>query len=261
MKGVELAHMTWPVVAAAAKDGWPVIVPIGTVEAQGLHAPMGHDHIVAEALGRAVSERIECVVTPTIPFGYSHFSKPFAGTISLRPGTLYALLEDLVSCLAQSGFNRFIFINNHSLNEPVLGHVADEMRERHGVLIASVFPSQMAADLSADLYEDQESVFAHGGEPTVSLMMHLTPEAMQNMDQAGPLDFISPFEELELAGPGAVRFGGTSVKVYTDIAKMMPTGGAGDPRAASADKGLLMFERMTEVVAEFVKVFIETEAK
>lgn len=254
-----LGRMTWQMVEEAAERDLPVLIPLGTLEMQGLHAPMGHDYIVAERLAAAVAEREECLVSPTVPFGYSHFSKPVPGTISLRPETLHHLLTDIAESLLRHGFKHLIFINNHGLNEPILGHVADDVRERYGVSIASVFPSKLAQDLSRDLYERQEGVFAHGGEPTVSLMMYLTPEDMKGMDEAQPRAYHSPFEQFELAGPGSVRVGESSVNVYIDITRIAPTGGGGDASVASAEKGRIMFERMVDLLSDFVAQFRHVE--
>lgn len=254
-----MGRMTWQMVEEVAERRIPVLIPLGTLEMQGLHSPMGHDYIVAERLAAAVAEREECLVCPTVPFGYSHFSKPVPGTVSLRPETLRHLVTDIAESLLRHGFKHLIFINNHGLNEPILGHVADEVRERHGVSIASVFPSKLAQDLGDDLYETQEGVFAHGGEPTVSLMMYLTPEDMQRMDEAQPREYYSPIDQFELTGPGSVRVGDSSVNVYMDITLIAPTGGGGNASAASAEKGRIMFERMVDLVADFVTQFKQVE--
>src|SRR5437870_6612190 len=120
MSNSHLSLMTWQQVQAAAGRKVPVLIPMGTLETQGLHMPMGCDSIVAERLATSVAEREECLVCPTVPFGYSPFSKSFSGTISLRAETLRYLLTDIANSLVGHGFRHLIFINNHGLNEPIL---------------------------------------------------------------------------------------------------------------------------------------------
>ena len=249
-----LGHMIWTDVAEAAKRDVPVLIPVGTLEMQGLFSPMGHDYIVAERLASAVADKVECLVAPTVNYGYSFFSKPVAGTISLRPETLRALLLDITTSLLQHGFRHLIFINNHGLNEPILGHVADEVREKHGVLLASAFPSKMAQDLSTDLFETQVGVFAHGGEPTISLMMYLTPDDMR-LEGARRIDYPSPLPGFDISGLGAVKVGGSTINVYMDMNKIAPSGGGGDATQGSVEKGRIMFERMVDLMVDFVTRF------
>jgi creatinine amidohydrolase len=254
----QLGYLVWQKVAEAAREDTPVLIPMGTVEMQGLHSPMGHDYIVAERLALAVAEQEACLICPTVPFGYSHFSRPIPGTISLRAETLRNLLTDICESLLKHGFRHLIFINNHGLNEPILGHVADDIRERYQVSVASVFPSKIAQDIAQELglFSGDSTVFAHGGEPTVSLMMYLTPDDMA-MQGAQYRPYASPFPGFELAGPGAVKVKPTTVNVYMDMTKLAPTGGGGDANQASAEKGRQMFEGMAELVAGFIRQFRE----
>ncbi|HZQ06791.1 MAG TPA: creatininase family protein [Anaerolineae bacterium] len=254
MPSHHMGHMTWQQVAEAAARDVPVLLPCGTLEAQGLYSPMGHDYIVAERLALAVSERTECLVAPTLPFGYSPFLMSFSGTISLRPETLRMLFKDMVESLLRHGFKHLIFINNHGASEPMLWHVAEETRVEHGVVLASIFPTRLAEDLSKDLFETQKGVFAHGGEPTISVMMYLCPEDMQ-LENLQRISFTSPWNNFEIPGPNAIRMNGANVTVYMNFAELIPTGGTGDPAQGSADKGKIMFDRMVDFIAAFVPEF------
>lgn len=258
VSGKHLGHITWADAKAAAERNVPVLVPVGTVEAQGLHAVMGHDYIVAERLADDVAKRVDCLVVPTVPFGYSHFSKAFPGTISLRAETVRAIFFDIAEALVLHGFSRLIFFNNHGLNEPILGHVADSIRERHGVNIVSIFPYQVAATLGRDLYEDPELAFAHGGEPTISLLMYLAPEGMR-MEGAGRTSLAHSWRGLEVKGPSSVRVGDLTATVYMDFGELAPAGGSGDPTQATAKKGEIIFARVVDAVAEFVDTFAGLE--
>jgi creatinine amidohydrolase len=251
-----LAHMTWPAAKAAAERDVPVLIPLGTLESQGRHAPMGHDHIVAERVADGVAERVDCVVAPTIPFGYSHFSKVFPGTVSLSARTATSLFGDIAESLARGGFRRLVFLNNHGLNEPILGHVADDLRERRGLVVASVFPYQVAVEVGRDLYEPRDGIFAHGGEPTTSLLMHLAPGTVTD-EPAGVL--AGAWRGLEVVNPNTVRVGGVTATVYMPFDELAPAGGSGDLAQAGADKGEVIFGRLVDAVTAFVERFAHVE--
>jgi creatinine amidohydrolase len=253
-----LGYMTWPEVKQAAERKLPVLIPMGTVEVQGLHTPMGFDYIVAERLAWAVAEREESIVCPTIPYGYSDFSNSFPGTVTLNPQTVYELVRDVTASLLGHGFRHLIFLDRHTLSDPMRRQVAEEFRESHGVKIASVFPTSLTPSVSKDLYEKQEGVFAHGGEPGASLMLYLTPDDMR-MEGAERHPPQSPWNGLEVVGPNSVRIGKSDLTVYINFADVAPTGGLGDPSLADAERGKIMFDRMVDVIAEFVARFRKIE--
>lgn len=259
MSKVLLSHMTWLEVEEAVRRNPVVLVPMGTTETQGKHSPMGYDYLLAEKLAEEVAKQSDSLVTPTLPFGYSHFSRPFPGTISLQAETLRAIFTDLLESLIRTGFDHILCFNNHGLNEPILGYVADQIREAQGLDIFSLQPSKLARDLTKDLYEDQQTAFAHGGEPTVSLMLYLFPDDM-NMEGAERRPW-GEYQGLKLAGPSAVRFRDSAIGIYTDIKSLAPTGGMGDATQASAEKGRIMFERMTEYLVDFVDTFKKMDTK
>jgi creatinine amidohydrolase/Fe(II)-dependent formamide hydrolase-like protein len=101
-------------------------------------------------------------------------------------------------------------------------------------------------------------VFAHGGEPTISVLLHLCPEDMK-LENAQRIPFTSPWRGLEVPAPYTVRMNGTNVTVYMDMSEIAPTGGSGDPAQGSAEKGKIMFDRMVEFIAEFVTKYREVK--
>jgi creatinine amidohydrolase len=245
--------MTWLEVEEAVSDSAVVLVPMGTVEVQGRHAPMGYDFILAERVAEAVAERAGCLVAPTLPFGYSHFSWSFPGTISLRPETLRGVISDLSESLVRSGFRHILFLNNHGLNEPILGHVAERVGREQGLDLFSIQPSKLAQDLGADLYEHPEVAFSHGGEPTISLMLYLVPECVRRGNPER-LEWGS-YHGKKLVSAGRIEHGHSTLRVYSDFRALAPTGGMGDATQASREKGRIMFERMVEYLVEFVEEY------
>ncbi|MEZ5974977.1 MAG: creatininase family protein [Planctomycetota bacterium] len=57
---------------------------------------------------------IPVLLLPTLQYGMTQFTDGFEGTISLRPGTLWAVLEDILNSLAAQGVRQAVaFSNGH----------------------------------------------------------------------------------------------------------------------------------------------------
>ena len=134
MDRVRMQDLTWVEVQERMKQDLPVIVPFGSQEQHGPHAPMG-DFVICERVAVAAAERAGALVAPVIAGGYSEYFKPYPGTISLRSETLAAVLEDYVDCLTRHGFQRVIFFNGHNGNNGTIDHVVRRIRDEKGLRI------------------------------------------------------------------------------------------------------------------------------
>ena len=93
------------------------IVPFGAVEQHGHHLPLGTDWIIADHMGRALAEELENVLLlPAMPFGNSREHMAFPGTVTLRPATLAAVLDDIVESLRHHGIRTVIVFSAHGGN-------------------------------------------------------------------------------------------------------------------------------------------------
>lgn len=102
-----------------------VVLPIGSTEQHGPHLPTSTDITVAEAIAvrsakiAAKETSRPLVLAPPLAFGASHHHLPFGGTLSLKPATLLAVLEDLLASMVSSGASRLVLLNGHGGNSGV----------------------------------------------------------------------------------------------------------------------------------------------
>ena len=116
----KLTEMSWVELAALDKDYAFVLLPLSPVEEHGPHLPLGTDifgaHEIAQLAAdnvRAKDSTLQAIMAPDLPLGCSSITADFPGTISLRGTTLYNLLVDFCSGLAESGFKYIIIVNHH----------------------------------------------------------------------------------------------------------------------------------------------------
>ena len=100
-----LAEMTFGEVEAVAKDA-VAILPVGAIEAHGPHLPLLTDVIIARGMSAAGAKVMEergiahVVVAPPLQLTSAGFAAGFAGTLSLKPETVTAILVEAVLSLS-----------------------------------------------------------------------------------------------------------------------------------------------------------------
>ena len=113
---IRLALRSWPEVESYLQGCKGVIIPLGSTEQHGPTGAIGTDALTAEAVALEVGRRTGVLVTPAQAFGMAEHHLGFAGTMSLQPATLLAVLHDLVLSLGRHGFERVFVINGHGGN-------------------------------------------------------------------------------------------------------------------------------------------------
>src|ERR1700692_294891 len=94
-----------------------ILLPMGSHEDQGPHAPMG-DYLLAEKIAelaaiRATERGGRTLVAPVLPFGGADWFGPMVGGIAISQATLTAVIADMVDSLHRNGLTRLIVINGH----------------------------------------------------------------------------------------------------------------------------------------------------
>ncbi len=186
-----LLHLqTWQEVEAYLKKSTAIIIPIGSTEQHGPNGLIGTDAICGEAVGRKLGEKTGTLVAPTIAVGMAQHHLAFAGSMTLRPSTLIAVVKDNVESLARHGFTHFYFVNGHGGNVAPFSAAFSEIYAEASLMKASNRPavrcrlrnwydSTKVKAISRELYGDQEG--SHATPSEVSLTWAVYPEAVRHM--------------------------------------------------------------------------------
>ena len=240
-----------------------ILLPLGSHEDQGPHAPMG-DYLLAEKIAelaaiRASERGTRTLVAPVLPFGGLDWFAPMPGGITLTQATLTAVLFDMVASLHRNGLTRLIVINGHAGNVGPVAEVARVLHERDRTVLPSLYLWRIGYGLLPGIVgaEAAARVSGHGADPLTSLGLHLFPELMRpgRMPEAAPLK-ADPLLGLPFTGLGTASFEGAEVAMPNAYDEIYNAGvGRGDPRLASAETGAALTGQLVEVTARFVAHF------
>ena len=113
----------------------------------------------------------------------------FSGTLSVTPGTLEAMLRDLVDSLVRHGFERVFIWTAHGGNVDALNELRERLAARSDSLDVSIFTDlegvakmQMAAVVAEGL--DADHAGPHAGEYETSLVAALRSGSVRHVELA-----------------------------------------------------------------------------
>ena len=89
-----------------------VLLPTGTLEPHGV-INNGADIVAPEAMARAIAERVNAMIAPTVPYGVTGGLDAFPGTFSISEAAYRAYVGDVLRGLAKCGFKNIIILNGH----------------------------------------------------------------------------------------------------------------------------------------------------
>jgi creatinine amidohydrolase len=251
MRRWNLAFMSYKEIGAIVKDDAVLLFPIGCVEQHGPAGFTGADTVLAEYLCRRVAEALDQVyVAPPLWFGYTPYTA-FPGTVSLRLETLQALVQDVVDGYVAHGFRHLIVVNNHGPNEAAIEPVAARLRRQHGIVLSVLYPWRLASHVAAGVIPDLQTSGGHGGEPTISVMMALSPDTvdLNHPERRGYVNAPGPFR---VTSYRTARFADFEVGLFSEPAEVLPSGASGEWSAASAERGHEILRRMVDYATQFV---------
>jgi creatinine amidohydrolase len=227
----ELTKLTWPEARARFGPDLVALLPIGSTEPHGPHLPLDVDVTIALAQTRAAAAELErlgvsALVLPALPYGVTYYTDGFEGRVTLRTGTLWHVLDDVVESLEEQGVRRIVFSNAHlePAHVEVLRGVALDHAERTREKAQVLFPDNTRRRWAATLGAEFQGGDCHAGRYETSLVLAADPESVRaNRSGLAPLS-IDLLAKLA-AGVRSFAQAGAS-EAY-----------CGDPAAASAEEG------------------------
>lgn len=247
MRPYILAETSWKTIST---ENYSIaVLPWGATEAHNYHLPYATDNYEADAIAAescriAYEKGAKAIVLPCIPYGVNTGQFDVKLDMNLNPSTQLAILSDIIETLNRQGIYKLIILNSHGGND-----FRQILREL-GLKFPKMFLSEInwykikdAADIFDDLGE-------HAGEVETSLMLHLYPE------------FVLPISEAGEGKAKKFRFKGISEgwawaeRRWTSVTSDT---GIGNPKTATAEKGKLFFDLMCKKIGNYLYEIATTE--
>lgn len=234
---MQLSEATWPEIQDCETE--LAVLPVGSTEQHGPHAPLGTDAKTAAAVAETGvatyrEQAGEAVpVAPTIPIGIAAEHRAFDGTLWVSPETFRAYIRETVASLAHHGFDRVIIVNGHGGN-------TDALREITGTISREDAAYAVAFTWFDSIETEQE--MGHGGPVETSLLYHITDNAIRK-------DEVNIADEKASEGWGEWVAG---VNLAHDSDTFTDNGVAGDPTIATAGLGERLLARSGEALADLL---------
>jgi creatinine amidohydrolase len=235
--------MSWDEAKEYFSNNEAAILPVGSNEQHGPHAPLGTDHFIAKALAEEAARRTGVLCLPVIPFGVSFFHRQFWGTISISPRHLKDYVKDVCQSLNYYGIRRMVLVNGHGGNRSALTELAYELRAE-GVFVTIFTWWEAAAKLLPDIFDPAER--GHAGAEETSLVLHLHPKLVQ-MTKAR--------DENPRKHPTMAQ----GIALPLDTIDQTASSVLGSSAAGSAEKGRRVFEAVVDELVRHVQQVKEAE--
>lgn len=259
-KKYELHMMTWKEVDAAFKNDPVIFISFGSMEQHGPHSITG-DYIAADEIAKRAAKGSGNYCIPVMPFGYSEYFRPFPGTISVKPETIYHVAEDICTSLLEHGITKIIIVNGHAGNSAILDILCREIRREKNIMLGKIDLWQsLTPSFKAELYGEGVNPAGHGGEPLTSVMHYLQPDNMR-MDLLSDSDRQQKWEAFDISHISKTKIQDLEVSMYFNMDEVTPQGVMGDPRIGNAEIGEKIIDRLTNYLIEFAEKMGKSDMK
>jgi creatinine amidohydrolase len=254
MSTVQLTDYTWPEIASIERSV-PVVLPVAALEQHGHHLPLFTDSMLLAEVVRRVEQHLmnQVLFAPLLWLGNSEHHLDFPGTMSASPRTYLDLVGDMVENFVRHGFRRIVVLNGHGGNIVPAQQALFELRQQHRsesdlLLLAATYwncaTTRESAVWLSRIFVQQE--MGHACEWETSMMLRLAPHLVRDRSK---LEAVSLDRSFAPASRAWITRDRTQV------------GHIGDPGAATAEKGELLFQAFSAEVTSLLRRVVDWDGK
>jgi creatinine amidohydrolase len=234
-----LNELTWKTVRDTRYE--VTVLPWGATEAHNLHLPYTTDNVQVEqiaalAAGCAWERGARVAVLPLVPFGVNTGQLDIPLCVNMNPSTQALVLRDVATSLAAQGVPKLVILNGHGAND--FRQMIRELQPTVSLFLCTVNWYQVV---------DPKPFFSdlgdHAGELETSVMLHIAPELVRPLSEAGA----GRARRFKIA---ALREGWAWAP--RQWRQVTDDTGSGNPAAATAEKGRKYVEAVSEKIASFL---------
>jgi creatinine amidohydrolase len=230
---------------------WIVVLPLGAYEQHGPHLPFETDALIAggivSRLKVALPANLPVTFLAVEPVGYSIEHMDVAGTRTLAFDEAVRRWLGIAEKMNNLGIRKFVMLNAHGGNSPLMTIVATEARVRFDMLAVATSWTRFSVP-DGLISPDDKAIDIHGGDIETSVMLALHPEKV-DMSKAANFpsrqsEFIKGFKHLRAYGPHAFGW---------KMSDLSAQGVAGNAGVATAEKGERLISHSVKGLVELLE--------
>ncbi len=232
---VRLAELTAMEIRSGGFDA--AILPVGATEWHGDHLPYCTDTLTAAALAERFARELgTALVLPPLDYGVSSHLLAWPWTLSIRPATLTAIVEDVGESLLRHGVRRLLVVSAHDGNPGPIEAAARELHRKHGVAVA-VFAGWQGLAKRLLMPDGRLIDEDHAGQSELSMVLHL------RSDLARPARAVDiPNQRMD-----------HPVRVIGGFDAVVPHGHSGSATLGTAEEGAAILDAIAGHVGPFLR--------
>lgn len=239
---MQLSESTWPEIEDATRTTDLAVLPVGSTEQHGPHAPLGTDTITAQEIAAAGTERSEheVIVGPTIPVGIAAEHRQFTGTLWVTEETFRRYVRETIESFIHHDLTRLVVVNGHGGNIDALREICSKIyRNTEGYAAPFTWFNAVST----------EQEMGHGGPLETALLQWLQPELIRQ-------------NRIEQARDGgAERWGEwhSGTNLAYDSVEFTDSGVVGDPSNGDVELGEELLTQAAKALCELLDAVAERD--
>jgi creatinine amidohydrolase len=209
------------------------LLPVGSIEQHGPHAPLGTDVFVAESVAAAAARQSEALSLPPVQAGIAPYHSRFPGSIDIPYEVFRDYAYHVLAATEAWGVETVVAVNGHGGNRAALKDTCRRVTQDTGL------------DAHYWAWTDAvEEEVTHAGSAETSVLSYLVPELVET-PQEGAVESWGEWIH------------GAQVAKFTD--EFTENGVVGDPTRATAEEGQRLFETAVGELAALLEWLRETD--
>jgi creatinine amidohydrolase len=159
------------------------LLPLGTLEAHGAIAN-GTDIIAPVAIARAIASRVNAMIAPVVPYGFTGVLDAYPGSFTVPEEVYRSYVRAVLIGLAGNKFRNLVMLNGHGGGQTaILSALAQEVGRETSTRILVVNWWSYCSDICQEVFGEDGG---HAGNTETAFMLAIDPALVQQQRYSGP---------------------------------------------------------------------------